>query len=100
MATTMRDYSEKRDFHRMQVNSEVMLTDTDGKQYKGVCKDLSGTGMQLYMDTAMPVGTELQTLLPSTNEKFPPFETVIEILRCEPDGDGYLMGASIKQVKR
>lgn len=100
MATTMRDYSEKRDFHRMQVNSEVMITDTDGNQFKGICKDLSGTGMQIFLDTAMPEGTQLQTLLPSANDQFPPFETMIEVLRCEPQDEGFLIGAAIRQVKR
>ncbi|MGB1477302.1 MAG: PilZ domain-containing protein, partial [Marinobacter salsuginis] len=44
----MKDYSEKRDFHRMQVNSEIEITDSQGNSFKGVCRDLSATGMQLY----------------------------------------------------
>lgn len=100
MATTMRDFSEKRDFHRMQVNTEITITDAEGHQQKGLCKDLSGTGMQILMETAVAEGTQLHTLLPSTNEQFPPFETVIEVLRCEPAEGGYLIGASIREVKR
>lgn len=99
MATTMRDYSEKRDFHRMQVNTEVTITDPEGNQYKGICKDLSGTGMQILVDATVPLGTQLHTVLPSTSEQFPPFETIVEVLRCEPAEDGYLIGVVIRQVK-
>ncbi|MDG5498776.1 PilZ domain-containing protein [Marinobacter sp. BGYM27] len=100
MAMTMRDYSEKRDFHRMQVNSEVIITDSLGKEHHGICKDLSGTGMQIQVDTDFPEGSELQTLLPSNNDQFPPFEATVEVLRCHQHGDGFLLGVAIKEVKR
>lgn len=100
MATTMRDFSEKRDFHRMQVNTEITISDAQGNQYTGVCKDLSGTGMQLLLDKTIPLGTQLHTVLPSSNDQFPPFETTIEVLRCEPAEDGFLIGAIIREVKR
>ncbi|MGP4844284.1 PilZ domain-containing protein [Marinobacter sp. 1Y8] len=100
MAMTMRDYSEKRDFHRMQVNSEVIITDSLGKEYHGICKDLSGTGMQILVDADLPEGSELQAILPSNNDQFPPFEANIEVLRCSQHGDGFLLGVAIKEVKR
>lgn len=99
MSMTMRDYSEKRDFHRMQVNSEIQITDGEGRSFTGVCRDLSGTGMQLYVEGFIPEGVTLHTLLPSTSEQFPPFETQIRILRSEPHESGYLLGASIEKVK-
>ncbi|WP_228160541.1 MULTISPECIES: PilZ domain-containing protein [Marinobacter] len=102
MANTMRDYSEKRDFHRMRVNTPVEISDSQGRQLEGICKDLSGTGMQLAVQDAMPVGTQLQTRLPSSNDRFPPLEATVEVLRCELDesGDGYLVGAAIQEIKR
>ena len=56
----MKDYSEKRDFHRMQVNSEIEISDSQGNRFKGICRDLSATGMQLYVEQAVNVGEELQ----------------------------------------
>lgn len=96
---TMRNYSEKRDFHRMQVNSEIEVATKDGRRFKGICRDLSGTGMQLYLDQPVAVGDELLTVLPSASEAFPPFETSLKVLRTAPDGDGFLLGTAILEVK-
>lgn len=100
MSMSMKDYSEKRDFYRMQVNSEIHITDSQGSSFTALCKDLSGTGMQLYLSEALEEGAEIYTLMPSTSEQFPPFETISTVLRCTPDGDGYLLGTSITKVKR
>ncbi|WP_225314411.1 PilZ domain-containing protein [Marinobacter halotolerans] len=100
MSATMKDYSEKRDFHRMRMNAEIELTDASGASFAGICRDLSGTGMQLFVEKAFSEGDEIHTLLPSTSDQFPPFETVCRVLRCEPDEHGYLLGVEIIQVKR
>lgn len=100
MSEFMKNYSEKRDFHRMTMNLEIELTDSSGVTFPGICKDLSGTGMQLFVERAFSEGDELNTLLPTTSEQFPPFETVCRVLRCEPDGDGFLLGMEIVEVKR
>lgn len=100
MSDNMKDYSEKRDFHRMKLNSDIELTDSNGVAFPGICRDLSGTGMQLFVDRAFAEGDEIHTLLPSTSEQFPPFETVCRVLRCEPEGDGFLLGMEIVTVKR
>lgn len=100
MSEFMKNYSEKRDFHRMTMNLEIELTDSNGVTFPGICKDLSGTGMQLFVERAFSEGDEINTLLPTTSEQFPPFETVCRVLRCEPDGDGFLLGVEIVEVKR
>lgn len=100
MSEFMKNYSEKRDFHRMTMNLEIELTDSNGVTFPGICKDLSGTGMQLFVERAFSEGDEINTLLPTTSEQFPPFETVCRVLRCEPDGDGFLLGMEIVEVKR
>ncbi|SFR41343.1 PilZ domain-containing protein [Marinobacter gudaonensis] len=96
----MKDYSEKRDFHRMQVNSEIEITDSQGNQFRGVCRDLSATGMQLYVDREIAPGEELRTVLHPSSDQFPPLETVCEVIRCEPEGDGFLLGTNISEVTR
>ncbi len=99
MSMTMRDYSEKRDFHRMQVNSEIQITDGEGRSFSGICRDLSGTGMQLYVENEIPEGATLHTLLPSASDQFPPFETEVRVLRAEPWDDGHLLGVAIEKVR-
>ncbi len=94
----MKDYSEKRDFHRMQVNSRIEISNADGDTVIGICRDLSAAGMQLFVDSPFTVGEELKTRLEAADEQFPPLETVCEVVRCEPDGDGYLVGINIIEV--
>lgn len=96
----MKDYSEKRDFHRMQVESEIEVTDSKGQTFAGTCRDLSATGMQLFVHNPVAVGEELTTILHSNSDQFPPLETVCEIIRCEPEGEGFLLGANISEVTR
>ncbi|HET8848243.1 MAG TPA: PilZ domain-containing protein [Marinobacter sp.] len=94
----MKDYSEKRDFHRMQVNSQIAIATGSGEQLIGTCVDLSATGMQLSVDRALPLGEELKTRLEPASDQFPPLETVCEVVRCEPDGDRFLLGLNITEV--
>lgn len=94
----MKDYSEKRDFHRMQVNSEIEITNSKGEVFTGTCRDLSATGMQLFVDRPVAVGEELKTVLHPTGDAIPPLETVCEVLRCELEGDGFLIGTTINEV--
>lgn len=99
MSMTMRNYSEKRDFHRMQVNSEIQITDGNGRTFTGICRDLSGTGMQLQVAEYVPEGTLLHTLLPATSDQFPPFETEVRVLRTQPSDDDFLLGVTIEKVR-
>lgn len=96
--TTMRDYSEKRDFIRMKIDAEMVLK-SDDQQLTGRCKDLSGTGMSIELDEAVVVGKEYFTSLPSNNPAFPSFDTAVKVLRCEelPSGK-YLVGVEIVSV--
>ncbi|HTN35108.1 MAG TPA: PilZ domain-containing protein [Marinobacter sp.] len=94
----MKDYSEKRDFHRMQVDSEIEITNSKGDVFSGICKDLSATGMQIFVKQPVAVGQELVAVLKGTGDQIPPLETVCEVLRCDEDGDGYLLGTVINEV--
>jgi hypothetical protein len=99
--TTMRNYSEKRDFIRMKVDTTITLTNPDnGHQYQGICRDLSGTGMSIEVDKFFLTDTELNTTLPSNNDAFPPFDTTIRVMRCtETDDNKFLLGAEIISLR-
>lgn len=100
MQSIIRDYSEKRDFIRMKIDTTITLNMKDKqKSITGVCKDLSGTGMLIEVDEAIGKGTELQTSLPSNNAAFPALETTVKVVRCsELENGGYLLGTEILKV--
>ncbi|MFE8071532.1 PilZ domain-containing protein [Marinobacteraceae bacterium S3BR75-40.1] len=102
MATsTMKDFSEKRDFIRMRVNTEITLTISEtGETLKGVCRDLSGTGMMVEMDRPLKEGTVAHTSLPSQNPNFPSFDTKATVVRCDQEGERYITGFEIIEVNR
>ncbi|TVP52788.1 MAG: PilZ domain-containing protein [Halomonadaceae bacterium] len=97
----MRDYSEKRDFIRMQVDTdiEIRLPSTPERLLQGVCEDLSATGMSVLVTEELPMGVEVSTKVPSHNPDFPPFETLARIIRCDTVADGrFSLGLEILKV--
>lgn len=97
MNSIIRDYSEKRDFIRMKVDTEISLSFENSDQtIKAVCRDLSGTGMLIEVDEPLTEGSEFNTSLPSSNEAFPSFETKVKVIRCRPtENEKYLAGTEI-----
>lgn len=66
MSLASRAYSEKRNFIRMRVDSPVDIQLSDNAtELTGQCSDLSGGGMSVEVDRALPVGTEMQIVLSS-----------------------------------
>jgi hypothetical protein len=98
----MRDYAEKRDFIRMQINAGIELTIlSTGKTVAAVCKDLSGMGMLLKLEQPLEVGTEVQTALPSNSPGFPTFKTTARVVRYQHTEDGaYLAGLEIVKIEQ
>ena len=100
--SSMRDNSEKRDFIRMHVDTEVELAVVDSDQrLKGRCVDLSATGMSVEVDQTLSEGIQVYSSLPSHNPDFPPFDTYATVLRSEALDDGrWRLGLRIDEVKR
>ena len=100
MNQMMREYREKRDYIRMKVDTPIELkTNHSHDSFYGVCKDLSGTGMAIEVDQAFALGTELNACLPSHNKSFPPFETIVKVVRASECNNGrYLLGVEIDRV--
>ena len=82
----------------MQIDADIEITDSNGRAFVGVCRDLSAAGMQIEVAECIAPGCELRTTLHPTNDKFPPLETLCEVLRCEPQGEGFLLGVNIVEV--
>ncbi|KXS52703.1 MAG: type IV pilus assembly PilZ [Marinobacter sp. T13-3] len=94
----MQDYAEKRDFHRMRVDAHIQITDSKGESVIGTCRDLSATGMQLSVSRPFEAGEMIKTRMESAGSQTAALETECEVIRCEPDGDGYLLGVTIDKV--
>jgi len=96
-----RTYDEKRDFIRMKVDTEVILTVSDeNRSVKGYCRDLSGTGMLIEVDEAITEGLKCKTTLPSNNEAFPSLDATVQVLRCtKVDDDKYHLGMEILDIE-
>lgn len=98
--STIRDYSEKRDFIRMKVDTEISLSfENSDKTMTAICRDLSGTGMLIETGESLIEGSEFNTSLPSTNPSFPSFETKVKVIRCEETESGkFLIGTEILNI--
>ena len=97
---TYRTYDEKRDFIRMKVDTEITLSlDNNDQNVKGVCRDLSGTGMLIEVTEKVSEGITCSTTLPSSNEAFPALDASIKIIRCTEISEGkYQLGTEILAI--
>ncbi len=98
MSSIDRSYNEKRDFIRMQINSAVTVRH-DGNEYQGICKDLSGAGMLLELESPLAVGDELEVLIPQEGDNHMPFHASATVSRVEAgENDSTILGLSIKEI--
>lgn len=100
MSDRQRDYDEKRDFIRMQLNSEAQLL-VNGQQIEAVCIDLSSSGMQLKCAEPLTVGTSVEVTIGSRHSQLSGLAATATVVRCEAAGDSeaYQIGLQIVQMK-
>jgi len=91
------DYSEKRNFFRMNLECDAEYTiNGSGKQKSGKVSDLSGDGISIIADQSVKPGTEVRVSIRPENDVTPPLEVIMEVLRCEEqDADSYLLAGNI-----
>lgn len=82
-----RDYSEKRDFIRMQIETSITLTH-DGRRYEATCLDLSSTGMQVLAATTLQMGDKVQAHIPSEHSELKGLDAETEVVRVGTHEDG------------
>ena len=91
------DYAEKRNFYRMNLdcNAEYIINGSGNKK-AGVVTNLSGDGISLIADQSVNPGTEVRVSITPENEVTPPLEVVMEVLRCEQQGeDSFVLAGNI-----
>ena len=95
-----RDYSEKRNFIRMTVNTPVEVNvEHEGVIARGICNDLSASGMLLTVDKALPTDSELLVSLhPESNEE-PILQARCTIARSiKVEDTAYILGLEIQAI--
>lgn len=97
MGNASRDYSEKRDFIRMQISSNCDIQ-YKGNEFKANCLDLSSKGALLESEQAFEVDSEITLKISSGGGDTPPLIAQATILRIVKLNEGqYQYGVSIDQ---
>lgn len=92
------DYSEKRNFFRMNIECNAEYTiNGSGSTKMGFVTDISGDGMSLIADESVTPGTEVRVSIKPENSVTPPLEVIMEVLRCEQQeqDNHYLLAGNI-----
>jgi hypothetical protein len=100
MSSIDKGFSEKRDFIRMKISAPLSakLSHDEGV-IEGLCRDLSGGGMQVETKTQIPAGTELVVEISSDHGHNPTLHAKAKVARCSGDSEsGYQLGLEIVEI--
>jgi len=94
-----RDYQEKRNFIRMQMDVPATITlKHEDKIIQARCLDLSGNGMLIMSPDPIPDESIFHIVISSTRPNLPPLEAEVKSTRCiEKDGQ-YEIGVVIEDI--
>lgn len=100
MSSNDKGFNEKRDFIRMTISAPLTAKlSHDQGVIEGVCKDLSGGGMQVESPTEIEVGAELVIEISSNHGHNPTLHARAKVTRCVAHHiRGYVMGLEIIEV--
>lgn len=95
MSLSSRDFSEKRDFIRMQIGTESTIY-YKGNEYSATCIDLSSTGALLTSTVALEVNDEITIEVQSGGGGTAPLQAQARVLRALPaEGEQFQYGVCI-----
>lgn len=94
-------FDDKRDFYRMMLNSEVIVTiidDEANSQVTATCRDLSTTGMAIEMEHPLAMSTQVKIKLDLPSGQVPPLDIRGKVVRIDKEYEGcYLVGIYIEE---
>lgn len=97
-----REYDEKRDFIRIDVNCEITFKDVNSTEDPmiGKVENLSGRGMMFISDVELEKNSILEVNIKPDNILTPPLHANVKAVRVikQRHGDGYEIGAVIKDI--
>ena len=98
----MINFDDKRDFYRMMLNSEVIVTvidDEANSQITAICRDLSATGMALEMEHPIAMSIHVKIKLDSASDKVQALDMRGKVVRIDEEYEGcYLVGIYIEEL--
>ncbi|MDT8372101.1 MAG: PilZ domain-containing protein [Gammaproteobacteria bacterium] len=92
-------YEEKRNFVRMQINTQVTysLNGNVEMTYHGKSIDLSATGLLMVTEFQPSVGDQIEIVMNSSDDRLPPFVATGKVIRAEPNQDkSHLFNVSVE----
>ncbi len=96
-----RDYDEKRDYVRVEVDCEVFYNEPESQdKYHGQVKNLSGRGMMFVSERGIPEETLLEVQIAPKNDLTSPLHALVRVVRLakQRHDNGYEIGAVIQQM--
>ncbi len=95
MSFNSREYSEKRDFIRMQISTGSTIF-INNEAYTATCEDLSSTGALLTSKADLEVNQQVRIEINSGGGETPPLQAMATVLRkVEQDNQQFQYGVSI-----
>ena len=102
MGAVMASYDDKRDFYRMMLNTEVVITIIDDEvnsQLRATCRDLSATGMALELEHPIDISTLVRVKVDSASSQVQALDVSGRVVRIEEENkDCYLIGITIEEI--
>jgi|SRR5271170_6316783 len=87
---------ERRSEPRLAANEPVVVTELGQPQLHpkgGLIVEISGSNLTLKLPSAIPLGTPVKV---ETNDLL----MLGEVMRCEPEGDGFRLGLQLRHALR
>ncbi|TWX71795.1 PilZ domain-containing protein [Colwellia demingiae] len=98
----MKDFDDKRDFYRMMLNSEVVVTVIDDEvnsQLSATCRDLSATGMAFEIEHPLAISTHVKVRVDSASSQIQALDIRGRVVRIEEESKNcYLIGITIEEI--
>ncbi len=96
-----REYDEKRDFIRVEVDCPVRFrVDDAGEDEDGKVRNLSGRGMMFIAERELPLESSLEVKIQPENTLTPPLHARVRVVRVARPrrGEGFEIGAVIQEM--
>jgi len=98
----MINFDDKRNFYRMMLNSEVIVTiidDEANSQIAATCRDLSATGMAIEVEHPLAMSTHVKIKLDPSSEQLQSLDMRGKVVRVDEECEGcYLVGIAIEEI--
>lgn len=96
MSDLARNFQEKRDYIRMQVETPATLTLSSGESFQVTCLDLSSSGVQLKSVQPIPIQSAGELKIQSGGGATMPLHARVSICRLQViNNNDYRVGVSI-----